>query len=50
MVEADRVTGDDCFVARAFALNVEDLEALNDRFSPFAKTNTAVIQSSPIEN
>jgi Lrp/AsnC family transcriptional regulator, leucine-responsive regulatory protein len=48
IIESDRVTGDDCFVARALVANVGDLEALIDRFLPFATTNTAIIQSSPV--
>lgn len=48
IIECDRVTGDDCFVARAHVASVGDLEALIDRFLPFATTNTAIIQSSPV--
>jgi Lrp/AsnC family transcriptional regulator, leucine-responsive regulatory protein len=48
IIESDRVTGDDCFVAKALVANVGDLEALIDRFLPFATTNTAIIQSSPV--
>jgi Lrp/AsnC family transcriptional regulator, leucine-responsive regulatory protein len=48
IIESDRVTGDDCFVARAFVANVGGLEALIDRFLPFATTNTSIIQSSPV--
>jgi Lrp/AsnC family leucine-responsive transcriptional regulator len=48
IIECDRVTGDDCFVARAHVATVNDLEALIDRFLPFATTNSAIIQSSPV--
>lgn len=48
IVESDRITGDDCFVARALVADVGDLEALIDRFLPFAATNTSIIQSSPV--
>jgi Lrp/AsnC family leucine-responsive transcriptional regulator len=48
IVECDRVTGEDCFIARAYARSVEDLEWIIDRIIPFAMTNTAIIQSSPI--
>jgi Lrp/AsnC family transcriptional regulator, leucine-responsive regulatory protein len=48
IIESDRVTGEDCFVAKALVANVGDLEALIDRFLPFATTNTAIIQSSPV--
>jgi len=48
VVEADRITGDDCFVAKAYVASVDSLEALIDRFIPYATTNTAVVQSSPV--
>jgi Lrp/AsnC family leucine-responsive transcriptional regulator len=48
IVECDRITGDDCFVARAHLRSVEALERLIDRIVPFAQTNTSIIQSSPV--
>jgi Lrp/AsnC family leucine-responsive transcriptional regulator len=49
VVECDRVTGEDCFVARAHLRSVAELERLIDRIIPFAMTNTAIVQSSPVE-
>ena len=48
IVECDRVTGEDCFLARAHVRSVDDLERLIDRIIPFAMTNTSIIQSSPV--
>jgi len=48
VVECDRITGEDCFIARAHVRSVEDLEALIDEIIPFAMTNTSIIQSSPV--
>jgi Lrp/AsnC family transcriptional regulator, leucine-responsive regulatory protein len=48
IVECDRITGNDCFVARAHVRSVEALERLIDRIVPFAQTNTSIIQSSPV--
>jgi Lrp/AsnC family leucine-responsive transcriptional regulator len=48
IVECDRVTGEDCFVAKAFVANVADLESVIDRLIPFARTSTSIIQSSPV--
>lgn len=48
VVECDRITGDDCLLARAHVPSVEDLEALIDEIIPFATTNTSIIQSSPV--
>jgi Lrp/AsnC family leucine-responsive transcriptional regulator len=49
IIECDRVTGEDCFIAKAFVANVGELEGVIDRLLPYAKTNTAIIQSSPIK-
>ncbi len=48
VVECDRVTGDDCFIAKAHFRSVEHLEEVIDRIIPHATTNTAIIQSSPV--
>lgn len=49
VVECDRVTGDDCFVAKAHVQSVGELERLIDDILPLASTNTAIIQSSPVK-
>lgn len=49
IVECDRVTGDDCFIARADVASMADLERLIDDIIPYAMTNTSIIQSSPIK-
>jgi Lrp/AsnC family transcriptional regulator, leucine-responsive regulatory protein len=49
IVECDRVTGEDCFVARAHLKSVDDLERLIDQIIPHAMTNTSIIQSSPVK-
>jgi Lrp/AsnC family leucine-responsive transcriptional regulator len=48
IVECDRITGEDCFIARAHVAAVEDLEALIDELVSHAMTNTSIIQSSPV--
>lgn len=49
IVECDRITGDDCFIAKVFVARIEDLERVIDRLIPFAQTNTSIIQSSPVK-
>ena len=49
IVECDRITGEDCFIARAHVASVEALEKLIDHIIPFAMTNTSIIQSSPVK-
>jgi Lrp/AsnC family transcriptional regulator, leucine-responsive regulatory protein len=49
IVECDRITGEDCFIARANLPSVEELEKLIDQIIPYAMTNTSIIQSSPVK-
>ena len=49
IVECDRITGDDCFIAKVFVPRIEDLERVIDRLIPYAQTNTSIIQSSPVK-
>jgi Lrp/AsnC family leucine-responsive transcriptional regulator len=49
VVECDRVTGEDCFIARAHVESVEALELLIDKLIPYSMTNTSIIQSSPVQ-
>jgi Lrp/AsnC family transcriptional regulator, leucine-responsive regulatory protein len=48
IIECDRVTGEDCFVARAHLASVGEMERVIDKIIPFAMTNTSIIQSSPV--
>ncbi|MBR3192810.1 Lrp/AsnC family transcriptional regulator [Bosea sp. (in: a-proteobacteria)] len=48
VTECDRVTGEDCFIARAHVATVEGLEQLIDKLIPYSMTNTSIIQSSPV--
>jgi Lrp/AsnC family leucine-responsive transcriptional regulator len=49
IVECDRITGEDCFIARAHVRSVADLETLIDELISYAMTNTSIIQSSPVK-
>lgn len=49
VVQCDRITGDDCFLARVHVASVADLEALIDKLIAFSMTNTSIVQSSPVE-
>lgn len=49
IVECDRITGDDCFVARAHVVSMQELERVIDQLTPYGVTNTSIIQSSPID-
>ena len=49
IVECDRITGEDCFIARIYVGSMEELEIVIDRIIPYAMTNTSIIQSSPVK-
>lgn len=48
VAECDRVTGEDCFIARVHVASLTDLERIIDKIIPYAMTNTAIVQSSPV--
>ena len=48
IVEVDHITGDDCFQAKIVVGDIQELEAVVDRFVPYASTHTAIIQSSTV--
>lgn len=49
VIECDRITGEDCFLARACVATMPALERMIDKIIPFASTNTSIVQSSPVE-
>ena len=48
VVEADRVTGEDCFLAKLVVSDARELLAVVDRFQPYASADTAIILSSTV--
>lgn len=48
IVECHRITGEDCFIARAHIRDVDHLEEVIDRFTIFGSTTTSIVQSSPV--
>lgn len=48
ITQCDRVTGEDCFLARAHFASIADMERVIDLIVPYAMTNTSIIQSSPV--
>jgi len=47
IVDCKRITGDDCFLMHLYVRDVEHLEDVIDRFTPFGQTTTSIVQSSP---
>ena len=48
VVECHRVTGEDCYVMRAYVRDVLHLEEVIDRFTVLGQTTTSIMQSSPV--
>ena len=48
VVECHRITGEDCFFLKLHLRSLDDLEAILDRFTPYGRTTTSLIHSSPV--
>ena len=48
ITECYRITGEDCYFMRLYLRNVDDLEAILDRFTPHGRTTTSIVHSAPI--
>jgi Lrp/AsnC family leucine-responsive transcriptional regulator len=48
VIACDRVTGDDCFIAKALVPNMAALETLINGLLPYATTNTSIVVSTPV--
>lgn len=48
IVQCDKVTGEDAFVARMLLKDISELDGLLEDFSTHASTQTAVVKSSPV--
>lgn len=46
--ECDKVTGDDCYVARLYVRSIEQLDSVLERIADKAQTHTAVVKSQII--
>ncbi|MHB0951063.1 MAG: Lrp/AsnC family transcriptional regulator [Allorhizobium sp.] len=48
-VECDKVTGDDCFIARIYLRSMQELDTILDRISERAQTNTSLIKATSVK-
>jgi Lrp/AsnC family leucine-responsive transcriptional regulator len=46
--ECDKVTGDNCFIARLYVRSIDQLDHILDRIADKAETNTAIVKAQPI--
>ena len=49
VVECHRITGEDCFFLNLHLRSIDDLEEILDRFTPYGRTTTSIIHSSPVD-
>ncbi len=49
VVECHRITGEDCYFVKLHLRSIDDLEPILDRFTPYGRTTTSLIHSSPVE-
>ena len=47
--ECDKVTGDDCFIARLHIRSIDELDQILDRITDKAETNTAIVKAQPVK-
>jgi Lrp/AsnC family transcriptional regulator, leucine-responsive regulatory protein len=48
IIECERITGEDCFLLRLHVREMDDLEPVLDRFTPFGQTTTSIVHSAPV--
>jgi Lrp/AsnC family leucine-responsive transcriptional regulator len=48
IVECERITGEDCYLLRLHVREMEDLEPVLDRFTPYGQTTTSIVHSAPV--
>jgi Lrp/AsnC family leucine-responsive transcriptional regulator len=48
LAECDKVTGEDCFVARLHLRSIEHLDAILDRIADKAETNTSIVKAQVV--
>jgi Lrp/AsnC family leucine-responsive transcriptional regulator len=48
IVECERITGEDCYLLRLYVREMEDLEPVLDRFTPYGQTTTSIVHSAPV--
>ena len=47
-IECDKVTGEDCFIARISLRSIQHLDQVLEGFADIAETNSALVKSTPV--
>jgi Lrp/AsnC family leucine-responsive transcriptional regulator len=48
VAECHRITGEDCFFLKLNLRSIDELEEILDRFTPYGRTTTSIVHSSPV--
>ena len=48
VTECYRITGEDCYFMKMHLHSFDDLEPLLDRFTPYGRTTTSIVHSTPV--
>jgi len=48
ITECDKVTGEDCYIARLVLKHIGQLDEILDGFAELASTSTAIVKASPV--
>jgi Lrp/AsnC family leucine-responsive transcriptional regulator len=48
IVECHRITGEDCYIMKAYVRDVEHLEEVIDQFVIYGQTTSSIMQKSPV--
>lgn len=48
VVECHRITGEDCFIIKAYLDSLDNLDLILDQFLVFGQTTTSIVQSTPV--
>lgn len=47
-IECDKVTGDDCFIARVYLHSIEQLDEILTKVTERAETSSAIVKTTPV--
>jgi Lrp/AsnC family leucine-responsive transcriptional regulator len=48
VTECYRITGEDCYFMKVYLRSVDELEPILDLFTPYGRTTTSIVHSSPV--
>ncbi|KUM03086.1 Lrp/AsnC family transcriptional regulator [Chromobacterium subtsugae] len=49
VIECDKVTGEDCFIARLALRHIRELDDILDQLSELASTTSSIVKNSPVQ-